>query len=85
MVYARRIPTFLELNPIGFYLLFVQQIFYVYCQCHIILLYLVCKVTTILLHEDGIYFLIYRRDSPYIHNCWYRYYIGVGDILILYI
>ena len=37
MVYAYRIPTLLELNPIGLYLLFVQQVFYVYCQCHIII------------------------------------------------
>ena len=31
---ACRIPTLLELNPIGLYLLLVQQVLYVYCQCH---------------------------------------------------
>ena len=33
--YASWIPTFLELNAVGFYLLLVKQVVYVYCQCHI--------------------------------------------------
>ena len=33
-VYACKIPTFLELNPIGLILLLVQQVFYVYRNCH---------------------------------------------------
>lgn len=28
-----------KLNPVGFYLLLVQQVFYVYCQFHMLLYY----------------------------------------------
>ena len=30
-----------KLNPVGFYLLLVQQVFYVYCQFHMLLYYYV--------------------------------------------
>ena len=30
-----------KLNPVGLYLLLVQQVFYVYCQCHMLLYYYV--------------------------------------------
>ena len=30
-----------KLNPVGFYLLLVQQVFYVYCQFHMLLYYVI--------------------------------------------
>ena len=36
VIYAPRIPTFLKLNAVGFNLLLVKQVVYVYCECHII-------------------------------------------------
>ena len=39
MIYAPWIPTFLKLNAVGFNLLLVEQIVYVYCECHIFILY----------------------------------------------
>ena len=32
-------------NPVGFYLLLVQQVFYVYCQCHMLLYYYVIWIS----------------------------------------
>ena len=34
VIYAPRIPTFLKLNAVGFNLLLVEQIVYVYCECY---------------------------------------------------
>ena len=34
-----------KLNPVGFYLLLVQQVFYVYCQCHMLLYYYVIWIS----------------------------------------
>ena len=34
-----------KLNPVGFYLLLVQQDFYVYCQCHMLLYYYVIWIS----------------------------------------
>ena len=34
-----------KLNPVGFYLLLVQQVFYVYCQFHILLYYYVIWIS----------------------------------------
>ena len=39
MIYASWVPTFLELNAVGFYLLLVKQVVYVYCECHIVYFY----------------------------------------------
>jgi len=32
-----------EFNPVGLNLLLIQQVFYVYCQCHIFNIVFVCK------------------------------------------
>lgn len=37
MIYACRIPTFLKLNSVALYFQLVQQVLYVYCECHIIM------------------------------------------------
>ena len=34
-----------KLNSVGFYLLLVQQVFYVYCQCHMLLYYYVIWIS----------------------------------------
>ena len=34
-----------KLNPVGFYLLLVQQVFYVYCQYHMLLNYYVIWIS----------------------------------------
>ena len=34
-----------KLNPVGLYLLLVQQVFYVYCQCHMLLYYYVIWIS----------------------------------------
>lgn len=34
-----------KLNPVGFYLLLVQQVFYVYCQFHMLLYYYVIWIS----------------------------------------
>ncbi len=34
-----------KLNPVGLYLLLVQQVFYVYCQCHMLLDYYVIWIS----------------------------------------
>ena len=34
-----------KLNPVGLYLLLVQQVFYVYCQCHMLLNYYVIWIS----------------------------------------
>ena len=34
-----------KLNPVGFYLLLVQQVFYVYCQLHMLLYYYVIWIS----------------------------------------
>lgn len=34
-----------KLNPVGLYLMLVQQVFYVYCQCHMLLYYYVIWIS----------------------------------------
>ena len=34
-----------KLNPVGLYLLLVQQVVYVYCQCHMLLYYYVIWIS----------------------------------------
>ena len=34
-----------KLNPVGLYLLLVQQVFYVYCQCYMLLYYYVIWIS----------------------------------------
>ena len=36
VIYAPWILTFLKLNAVGFNLLLVEQVVYVYCECHFI-------------------------------------------------
>ena len=35
VIYASWVPTFLELNAVGFYFLLVKQVVFIYCECHI--------------------------------------------------
>lgn len=48
MIYAPRIPTFLKLNAVGFNLLLVEQVVYVYCKCHYLRLLYFKRVLRIL-------------------------------------
>ena len=34
-----------KLNPVGLYLLLVQQVFYVYCQCYMLLYYYIIWIS----------------------------------------
>lgn len=40
-----------KLNPVGFYLLLVQQVFYVYCQFHMLLYYYVIWISNYIILE----------------------------------
>ena len=40
-----------KLNPVGFYLLLVQQVFYVYCQCHILITFRTLLQSSVMLQE----------------------------------
>ena len=33
-----------KLNPVGFHLLLIQQVFYVYCQCHSYYSIMLCEI-----------------------------------------
>lgn len=61
LIYAAWIPTFLELNAIGFYFLLVKQVVYVYCQCHIVYYIQMFKRLSIVLSKDS----LYKRPSIY--------------------
>ena len=61
MIYALRIPTFLKLNAVGFNLLLVKQVVYVYCECHIIYFIQIFKRLSIVLSKVS----LYKRPSTY--------------------
>ena len=61
MIYALRILTFLKLNAVRFNLLLVEQIVYVYCECHIIYFIQIFKRLSIVLSKVS----LYKRPSTY--------------------